>query len=317
MKLSWLPLPAPTRRARRAKGRVVFRSLSLSPAAFLEAMVFIPVPRPLRELLSSLGRAPQAGADGDARLSWIDEVAARLIGAVAAFCDEPQAVASAQRSLLLLGGRRGSTKADLDDLSRALRRIDEQVGAAQGGFSRLLDAALTSGSVVVEERLSASSIEGELHPLALALEQIARELLALDDLAHALSVPAELPAGAVVLEGTLDLAEGAGVVCDEEVVGVARQVIARRGLDERLGVLLGLRHALEHIDDSVVEEAVARGVATPLSLWVLAHRLAGHERLEAAPDRAALDRLLCSAGLMPLEVFDAATLWRDLDDDER
>lgn len=263
--------------------------------------------------MSSLARAPNGSASHDDRLAWLDEIAVRLIAGAAAFCDEPQALVPAQRSLLLLAGRRSTVNADLADLSRALRRIDEQVGASGGGFSRLLDAALSSGDVLVEERLDAALVDDELRPLASALENVARELLALDDLAHALSLPADLPAGVIVLEGTLDLAEGAGVILDEETAAVAMQVIARRGLDGRLAALVGLRDALEHIDDSLVDEAVTAQVTTPLALWILAHRLARHERLEEAADRAALDRLVASAGLVPLEVFDAASLWRDLD----
>ncbi len=267
--------------------------------------------------MSTLTRAPLAGASDEQSLLWIDEVAARFIAATALFCDEPQALVPAQRSLLLLASRRPSANADLADLSRALRRIDEQVGAAGGGFSRLLDAALSSGDIASEERLRAEATPEDVRPLALALEQVARELLALDDLAHALSVPADLPAGAVVLEGTLDLAEGCGVVREAELGDVAERVIERRALDPRLASLLRLRGALEHTDGALVEAAEASAVTTSLSLWILAHRLARHERLEEAADRAALDRLLASAGLVPLEVFDAASLWRDLSDVER
>lgn len=314
MKLAWLPWVQPSRATADRAEAVPFGE-PLTADALVGTTVFQPLPRPLHELLSTLARAPGADAHDDDRLPWLDELAARLLAAAAAFCDEPNALVPAQRALLLLAGRRGAAKPDLADLSRALKRIDEQVGSSGGGFSRLLEAALSSPAIRVEQRLDAATVDEELRPLAFALEGVARELLALDDLAHALSQSADLTAGAILLEGTFDLAEGAGALLpgDEAAIDLATRMIERRGLDRRLVAMLSLRGALEALDDALVDEAVRARVATPLALWVLASRLAHDEGLEDAPDRAALERLLAEAGLVPLEVFDAASLWRDLE----
>lgn len=311
MKLAWLPLASSSRPHR---GSEPFGE-PLSAGARVGTTVSLPLPRPLHELLSTLARAPEADASDDERLPWLDELAARLLAAAAAFSDEPNALVPAQRALLLLAGRRGTAKPDLADLSRALRRIDEQVGSSGGGFSRLLEAALSSPGIVVERRLDAATVPEELRPLAYALEGVSRELLALDDLAHALSQSADLAAGAILLEGTLDLAEGAGALApgDDAALDLATRAVERRGLDARLVTLLSLRGALERLDKRLVDEAVRARVQTPLALWLLASRLAHHERLEDAPDRTALERLLAEAGFVPLEVFDAASLWRDLE----
>lgn len=314
MKLAWLPLASARQPSVCGRGREPLAG-PLSAGAPAGTSVFLPLPRPLHHLLSTLALAPGVDAPDDERLPWLDQLAARLLAAAAAFSEEPDSLVPAQRSLLLLAGRRGTARPDLADLSRALRRIDEQVGAAGGGFSRLLDAALSSPSVVVEERLDPEQVDEELRPLAHALEGLARELLALDDLAHALSSSADLAAGAVLLEGTLDLAEGSGALPagDDASLHAATRWIARRGLDERLSSLLSLRDALDTLEDAHVDAAVRAHVTTPLALWILAHRLAHEGGLEEAADRGALERLLAEAGLVPLEVFDAASLWRDLD----
>ena len=91
------------------------------------------------DCLAASGRAATMMApkgDEEARLAWLDSLAARLIAAVAPFCDEPRALLPAQRALLVLAGRRAGPEPELAGLSRALKQIDQQLGRERGGFSR-------------------------------------------------------------------------------------------------------------------------------------------------------------------------------------
>jgi hypothetical protein len=289
--------------------------ISLAPA-WRGAMVFPPVPQPIRDLLDRLRTTPPGG-EADERLTWLDSLAARLIAAVAPFCDEPRALLPAQRALLVLAGRRPGQQPELAGLSRALKDIDQQLGRDRGGFSRLLDAALSAGDAINVERIDAGAVDIDLRELALALEDLGRELLAIDDLCHALSAPAEIAAGAVILEGALDLAEGVDVAGHDELDALTAAWTSHRGIDAKLARVIALRAALERVDEPLVARASETGVAQPLAIWLLGHRVAAGQRLEDAPDRAAIEALLEAADLVPLEVFDAASLWRDLEGERR
>jgi hypothetical protein len=256
------------------------------------------VSQEIRTLLETIAAAPTAQAADEERLQWLGAITARLVAALAPFCDEPNAILPAQRALLVLAGRPSRPPADLSGLSRALRQIDERLGRDQGGFSRLLDAALT--------------IDEPLRPLAVELERTGRELLAVDDLAHALSCSTELVAGALVLEAALDLATSGDGLSHGDAVALGTRWIKQRGLSHELVTLLEHRDALETLDNKAVSAMGDEPTARAFAIWIIAHRVASGERLEDATDRPAIAALLERAGLIPLEVFDAASLWREL-----
>lgn len=264
----------------------------------------------LRSLLDTLASDP---GDSGARLQWFGTLTARLVAALAPFCDEPTAILPAQRALLVLAGRAARPPSDLSALSRALRQIDERLGRDGGGFSRLLDAALSAGESLDVERERADDVEPRLKPLASELERTGRELLAIDDLSHALGRSSELPAGAVVLEAAIDLATARDELSEDDAAALADAWIAQRGLDPALARLLGARAAIEHVTRAHLDLARDGAPADALALWVLAHRVVDGAGVERAPDRDELDELLAIAKLVPLEVFDAASLWRDLE----
>lgn len=267
-----------------------------------------PVVRPINELLSALSRAPLAAAATEDKLAWLGEVVARLLAAIGTFTQEPAGVLAAQRSLLVMPGLAGAVKKDLAPMRERIRPSGPETGITQ-----LLDSGPRHHFVKLTPALSPEQVVPGLRPIAGELTQLARELQAIDDLAYALDDKSELSAGALVLEASLDLGVGWGTFEEAEFSHAGARFVAHRALEPRLATLLSLRRALDSVDDGALIEAERGGVLRALALWVLAVRTARGERLEASEDRNMLDRLLESAGLAPVEVFDAATLWLDLD----
>ena len=71
--------------------------------------------------------------------------------------------------------------------------------------------------------------------------------------------------------------------------------------------LVPFEAAVDHLDDETVDDAERAEVARAFAMWLLASRTAaGGQSLALAgdDDRAALERLLKTAGLWPLAVFD-------------
>ena len=264
------------------------------------------VTRALRELSAAIAGLPEVDAPVFDRLVALDRAAAVASGALGAFCAEPGAVLPAQRALMLLGARPFAPAADLSGIEAAL------ADAPESGYSRLLESTLSAGQVSAEDPVDPADLETDLQPLGRALVDVSRALLAVDDLAHALSVPSDLAAAAVFTDGVFDLAEAAGKVKSGERAELSVAWALHRGARVGLSKLLGLRGALVEATDNLVADAVAARVAIPLAVWVLSDRLASNRQV-ATEDRPALDRLLVAAGLVPLEVFDAADLWRDLE----
>jgi hypothetical protein len=268
------------------------------------------LPRPLRDLDETLRRLPPAGSDDRALV--MDELVARVIRGVALFCDEPGAIVPAQRALRVLSARPKKIRPDIEHLQSALRRIDEQLGRAEGGFSRLLDTALSSGDVLAVSALSPDAVSDELRPLADRLALAARVLAAVDDLADALDAPRDLPAAAAILDATLGLLEEHDGASRGAADDAGRAWLQTRELDAPLEDLVGARPSLLALDGvDALDERTARALA----LWTLAHRLAAKRDIHGAADRSALDTLLARGRLVPIEVFDAADLWGQLDDD--
>jgi hypothetical protein len=281
-------------RARRSED--VWNAVSLpegEPAELIEDRapsdigVFIPVPLVLRSILDALAAIPDRE---DERARWLDRTAPRLVTGIGAFVSEPSALLAAQRGLLLLAPRQKSSDA-LTALQAALQRVDQDLGD-EGGFSRLLDAALNAGEVTVLDLLDADGIEGELKPLARVLQRAARYLTGLDDLSHALSIRADVAAAAVVVDclRTLLGDEPPGL---DEIQGWLRE----KATDPRIPTLLELWRGPR--DAGLAERAVESLTGRDLALLLL---------LDGEPDRALMDALLAESGLAPAEVFDLADL---------
>lgn len=249
-------------------------------------------------------------ADASRRAATLDQVVGTFVRALAPFLTDPHALRPVQRVLQLFAGG-GDRDAGVQGLLEAFRRVDDELGPGLGGFSRLLDNALHAGEVSDPVRLRPEWVAPRWRPLAERLAAVALRLDALDDLSHALSVRAELPAGALVLHGVFAwLMDEAPSLAVEELSDWVRA----RELDARLLPLMGLGAGLQSLSHAHVAAAEAGQLARPFALWLLAHRLAGGMRLEAAADREPIDALLERAALLPLEVFDVAGLWPTLRD---
>lgn len=266
-------------------------------------ILLAPMPRSVRALSKALQDLP--GPGDPARLEAVDHLAARLVSALARFCDRPAALVPPQRALLLLGGRPGSADDGLATLLTALQRIDSGLGG-EGGFSRLLESALEAGDVVTPQRLQASGLQDELAPLGRRLEQIGQALVALDDLAHSLGTPATAAAGALLADATWGLVAEAEGSDEDEARAAAAAWTAHREASEEVQALLPFGAALWSLDDEVLADARAARLTRSLALWVLAVRLADAERSLVGDDRAALEQLLHEAGPWPLAVFSLA-----------
>ncbi|MFZ9889263.1 MAG: hypothetical protein ACO3JL_17350, partial [Myxococcota bacterium] len=273
-----------------------------------EAMLERPVVRPINELLSTLSRAPVAPAAIEEKLVWLGELVARLVAAASAFAEEPGGILAAQRALLVMPGLPGAMTRDLGALRERIRPR-----GTDNGLTRLLDSAPRRSVIKVTHAPSPEEMPPALRPMARELTQLARELQALDDLAYALDDRSDLSAGALVLDAVFDLGAACGTFENAEVTGLGALFVSHRSLDPRLATLLALRRAVETLDGAVLVEAERGGVLRALSLWVLAGRTARGQTLEASKDRVLLDQLLQGAGLAPVEVFDAASLWLDLE----
>ncbi len=270
-----------------------------------------PPPESVKDLADSLQSLRDQAAQG-ARREELDHTAARLVSALARFCTDAGALVPAQRALLLLASRPSLSVDKLGSLASALREVDAALPKDQRGFSRLLENALDSAHHIHADRVDVDGLSPELRSLGEGLSLLGRTLGALDDLSHALSASSELAAGAILADGLMDFALTDTEADDNQLVDEALAWLEHRGVNQSLLSLYSFRHALEELRDGDVERAVEAGVARPLALWVLSERLTLGVGLDG-PDRPHVERLVEAAGLLPLEVFDAANLWADLD----
>ncbi len=270
------------------------------------------VPKALRDVLKAVAALPAADAPLDDRLFALDRIAALLPGAVAPFLDAPGALVPAQRALLLVGPRPLRADAAVDALAEGLRRVELDVPAAGEGFSRLLESALSAGDVLVVPRLAAEAIDDDARTAAFALEDAGRELSAIDDLGHALSSSTPIPAGAALAGGVLALCVAVGAAAFTELDALMVRWLVARGARREVSDLFALRASLFALDDDAVTRARATKVERAFALWLLAARLARGMPLDGV-DRPQVEALLRAAGLQPVVVFSAATLWQDRD----
>jgi len=269
---------------------------------------FVVVPEGLRALLRIVAKAP--GADA---FDVMDRAAAALPAACGPFLDAPAAVLPAQRALLLLGARPARADRAVDALAEGLRRVDDQRSMegdpvdAGPGFSRLLESALEAGLVRAVARIEADAVDEDARRAAFVLEDVARELSALDDLGHALGRSTTAAAGAAATRALAKLFADAGAA---DLPWDAW--LRRRGVRPEVAALLPLAERIVLVDDDAVAAARAAGVLVPYALWVVAGRLARGAPLDGA-DRPALDALLATAGLHPVDVYARAASWQDRD----
>jgi hypothetical protein len=261
---------------------------------------YLPMPRSVRDLHQALLELPPLG--DAARLPAVDHLAARVVSALARFADAPASLVPAQRALLLIGGRPGPSDDSVDGLLSALKQVDIGLGD-RGGFSRLLESALEAGDVHYVQRLTPADLPDELQDMGASLEQLAAGLGATDDLSHATASPPALVAGAQLACWLGSVLAARDRLDDEERLEHLQNWLAHRGAAPQLRVLVAYEPALGGIDDEVVDLAVDAGLARPLALWILSERLSAGDGLDAG-DRAPLERLLKTAGLFPLDVFE-------------
>jgi hypothetical protein len=265
----------------------------------------------------------QAAIDGLYHGMTVDErqrhtglLCARFVAALSAFVQDPQAMLPAQRALMVMPGRPSHEVAH-QDLRRALQRVDKRLGPQRGGFSRLLDDVLANEAAHDQMRLRAISVDLAYRAHATHVENVAQMLVSLDDISHAFSMPADLAAGAIVLEGLLDLIEATpSALPPSSAEQLLADWIHARGLAVPLIHLMALRGLIPFLHASEVEAVASVGLAQPLALWMLAVRLTRGALHPPDEDPAALDELLRAAGLHPLEVQDVAMLFSDDDDDD-
>jgi len=240
----------------------------------------------------------------------LDGAGAALLAALGRFCDEPEATVPPQRALMMVVGKGDTQSADPDGLTDALKQVDADLGSERGGFSRLLESALTGELLIIADRLHVDEVEPGLRPLATILDKTGARLTALDDVAHALGLTAQFASGALVTECLMRLAYPDETV--EARVDLGRRWLRERGVQHRLVELFGLLPAVVTLTAELIDVAAERGIAADLAMWVLADRIPVEGGLETE-DRALLEQLLERAGLLPLEVFDAAQLWLTID----
>lgn len=262
-------------------------------------------------------------------LRLLDAVAAHLIAAVAPLIPEPAALSAPMRALGILSPTKSQKAAPqiakiLDDnpdipslVKSALQLLAKPL---DGTNANTANAANAANAVLIPEGQpwtldeiaaldQASNGKIALLPLAKVVHTVMRALLALDDLVYALSLPPyrAQPAAAAVV--ALALARLPHI--DGKIVPAW---LKHRGARPEVEHVWHLRHTLTHLSPADVDCAAQQNCADLLALWLLAMRLADLQSLDSK-DRPALEALCQRARLVPLEVFDAASLWNDLNPD--
>lgn len=272
-----------------------------------------PVPRSLTHLSSSIARVRTA-KDGE-EFSALDHAAARLVEAGHACGVHPSVLLPAQRTLMLLGGRprRGATPANPDGLLAALDAVmDPQ--AQSGGFARLLQSAIDAGEFAAAEEIQLSDVSDDERPVFQLVSDLKRRYVAIDDITHALDVRPDFPAALALAQSMIAFAfEGASAAEQSQRLA---DWLSHRGVNDQLLAVVDARGNADDLDAAVMKEAAALGVgqARALGLWMLSDQLASRKR--PAPENLGhWHTLLAQGRLAALEVFDAADLWLQLDDD--
>ena len=190
------------------------------------------------------------------------------------------------------------------ELHRTLARLDAQLGPNKGGFSRLLENALEAGALELPDALELNALPQPLQADYLGIENLNLRLQAVDHLSHALQVPADLPACAMVLHGLLnDLRD-----CNEDETATAlahlKSWAELRQLPAAILKMLEYCPLIEH-PKQLLEKPTPEGpLLTPFLMWLLAHNKA--LLMQTGPAAKATAHLMKKAGLPPLEVIQRA-----------
>lgn len=187
------------------------------------------------------------------------------------------------------------------ELHRTLAQLDAQLGPDKGGFSRLLDNALEAGNIEVPDEFEIGTLPNEVRDHYLGVIHVNSCLRALDHLSHALSLPMDLPACALVLHGLLsDL----GDLSAEKHQNITQDLcdwVSLRNLPDSIKALLLNHHQVTQISDLSLESLEDASLKQPILLWILAyhHQNLPHSNTEAET----LNQALLTQGLPPLDVL--------------
>ncbi|MBL91327.1 MAG: hypothetical protein CMH56_05870 [Myxococcales bacterium] len=190
------------------------------------------------------------------------------------------------------------------ELHRTLARLDAELGPNKGGFSRLLENALEAGALELPDALELEALPKTMQTDYQGIESLNFRLQAVDQLSHALQVPADLPACAMVLHGMLS--DLPGCTGDDAAAALShlKSWAELRQLPAAILEMLDfcpLIETPEQLGDMPTPEGP---LLIPFLMWHLAHNK--NLLMQPGPAAEGTAHLMEKAGLPPLEVLQRA-----------
>jgi hypothetical protein len=194
-----------------------------------------------------------------------------------------------------------SPSSGYQELHRTLAQLDAQLGPDKGGFSKLLDNALEAGNIEVPDQFEMDQLPSDIKSHYQGIIEINSRLRALDHLSHALSLPIDLPACALILNGLLCDLEGLNEEQHQSATEELSHWVSLRNLPHSIKLLLLEQQQVTDLNHLSLENLNEQSLIQPILLWILAHHHTKLPKNNAAA--VTLDHALQNEGLPPIEVL--------------